>query len=49
MGGLSDLAPTILKLLKMQVPTGMTGKDLLATLIPGSDQVKPVTDNNLHN
>lgn len=31
-GGLSDLAPTILKLLNIQIPQGMTGNDLMASL-----------------
>ncbi len=45
-GGLSDLATTILKLLDIQIPQGMTGRNLFASLWQDSSQNKTVVSDD---
>lgn len=47
-GGLSDLAPSILKYLKIQVPKRMTGKDLFSTLQDFTMDNEPIPVNQIN-
>ena len=47
-GALSDIAPSILSLMNMEIPPEMTGTPLISLLPEGVDVLRPVTTAKLH-